>query len=97
MSMRNIKKSVISIFDIWKPSIAGRTARNVNYLKLREPQSIIWKLNFKILIYSVKDYVRHYAKREGEKLGTLSEYVKFCEVVDTNSQNKKGQNTRNRS
>jgi hypothetical protein len=35
-----------------------------------------WKHNFKILIDSVEDYARQWAKREKEDLDTLSEWVK---------------------
>jgi hypothetical protein len=44
--------------------------------KYREPKSINWKHNFKILMDSVEDYVRQWAKREKEDLNTLSEWVK---------------------
>ena len=39
-----------------------------------EPRSINWKHNFKILMDSVEDYARHWAKREKEDLDTLSEW-----------------------
>jgi hypothetical protein len=42
-------------------------------LKYREPKSINWKHNFKILMDSVEDYARQWAKRD---LDTLSECVK---------------------
>ena len=41
-----------------------------------EPKSINWKHNFKILMDSVEDYARQWAKREKENLDTLSEWVK---------------------
>ena len=44
--------------------------------KYREPKSINWKHNFKILMDSVEDYARQWAKREKEDLDTLSEWVK---------------------
>jgi hypothetical protein len=43
--------------------------------KYREPKSMNWKHNFKILMNSVEDYARQWAKRE-EDLYTLSEWVK---------------------
>jgi hypothetical protein len=36
------------------------------------PKSINWKHNFKILMDSVEDYTRQWAKREKEDLDTLS-------------------------
>jgi RAB protein geranylgeranyltransferase component A len=39
-------------------------------------KSINWKRNFKILMDSVEDYARQWAKREKEDLDTLSEWVK---------------------
>ena len=42
----------------------------------REPKSINWKHNFKILMDFVQDYDRQWAKREKEDLDTLSEWVK---------------------
>ena len=47
----------------------------------REPKSINWKDNFKILMDSVEDYVRQFAKRKKENLDTLSEE---CEAVYAN-------------
>ena len=44
--------------------------------KYREPQSINWKHNFKILMDSVEDYVRQWVKHEKEDLDTLSKWVK---------------------
>jgi hypothetical protein len=44
--------------------------------KYREPKSINWKFNFKILMDSVEDYARQWANREKEDLDTLSEWVK---------------------
>ena len=57
-----------------------------NYLpNLCEPQSINWKLNFQILMDSVENYDRQWAKREGEELDTLFRIGEGCEVVDTNT------------
>ena len=44
--------------------------------KYREPKSINWKHNFKILMDSVEDYARQWARREKEDVNTLSEWVK---------------------
>ena len=44
--------------------------------KYREPKSINWKHNFKILMDSVEDYARQWAKREKEDVDILSEWVK---------------------
>ena len=44
--------------------------------KYCEPKSIDWKHNFKILMDSVEDYARQWAKREKQDLDTLSEWVK---------------------
>jgi hypothetical protein len=44
--------------------------------KYREPQSFTWKKNFKLIMDSVEDYARRWAKREDFKLDTLSEWVK---------------------
>jgi len=44
--------------------------------KYREPKSINWKHNFKILMDSVEEYARQWEKREKEDLDTLSEWVK---------------------
>ena len=44
--------------------------------KYREPKSINWKHNFKILMDSVEDYARQWAKREKGDLDTLSEWVR---------------------
>ena len=46
------------------------------WTKYREPKSINWKHNFKILMDSVEDYAIQWAKREKEELDTLSEWVK---------------------
>ena len=48
----------------------------VNGPKFREPQSINWKFNFKILMDSVEDYAGHWARRKGEELDILSEWVR---------------------
>jgi hypothetical protein len=44
--------------------------------KYREPKSINWTHNFKILMDFVKDYARQWTKREMEDLYTRSELVK---------------------
>ena len=41
--------------------------------KYREPKSINWKHNFKIIMDSVEDYARQWENREKEDLYTLSE------------------------
>ena len=46
------------------------------WTKYRELKSMNWKHNFKILMDSVEDYARQWAKREKEDLDTLSEWVK---------------------
>ena len=54
-------------------SLREMFAKGPNY---REHKSINWKHNFKILMDSVEDYARQWAKREKEDLDTLSEWVK---------------------
>jgi len=44
--------------------------------KYREPKSINWKHNFKILMDFVEDYARQWPKREKKNLDTLSEWIK---------------------
>ena len=44
--------------------------------KYREPQNINWKQNFKLLMDSVEDYAKNWAKREKVEVDTLSEWVK---------------------
>jgi hypothetical protein len=44
--------------------------------KYREPKSINWKHNFKILMDSVEHYAGTWAKPKKEDLDTLSELVK---------------------
>ena len=44
--------------------------------KYREPQPINWKQNFKLLMDSVEDYAKDWAKREKVEVDTLSEWVK---------------------
>jgi hypothetical protein len=44
--------------------------------KYREPKSINWKHNFKILMDSVENYARQWTKREKEDLETLSEWMR---------------------
>ena len=45
--------------------------------KFREPQSVKWKYNFKILMDSMENYARQWAKREGEELDTLFERLRL--------------------
>jgi len=59
--------------------------------KYREPKSINWKHNFKILMDSVEDYARQWTKREKRDLDTLSELVEECEVAYTDLNLKKTQ------
>ena len=49
--------------------------------KYREPKSINWKHNFKILMDSVEDYARQWEKREKEDLDTLSEWAKSVRLL----------------
>ena len=44
--------------------------------KYREPQKFSWKYNFKLIMDSVEDYARSWAKQEDVELDTLSEWVK---------------------
>jgi hypothetical protein len=44
--------------------------------KYRQPQSINWKQNFKLLMDSVEDYARKWARLEKVEPDTLSEWVK---------------------
>ena len=44
--------------------------------KYREPRSINWKHNFKLIMDSVEDYARQLAKCEKEDIYTLSDWVK---------------------
>ena len=44
--------------------------------KYREPQSFSWKYNFKIIMDSVEEYARKWAKHEEVELDALSEWVK---------------------
>ena len=44
--------------------------------KYREPKSFSWKYNFKLIMDSVEDYARRWAKQEEEKTNSLSEWVK---------------------
>ncbi|MCU7801424.1 MAG: hypothetical protein KZQ70_15165, partial [gamma proteobacterium symbiont of Lucinoma myriamae] len=44
--------------------------------KYREPQSFTWRQNFKIIMDSVEDYARRWAKLEEVEENTLSEWVK---------------------
>jgi len=52
--------------------------------KYREPKSINWKHNFRILMDSIEDYARQREKREKEDLNTLSEWVKSVRSLYTN-------------
>jgi hypothetical protein len=45
----------------------------VPHSNIIQPKSINWKYNFKILMDSVADYARQWAKREKENVETLSE------------------------
>jgi hypothetical protein len=49
--------------------------------KYREPKSINLKHNFKILMDSVEDYARQWAKRKKEDLNTLSEWVNIVRGI----------------
>ena len=44
--------------------------------KYREPHSFSWKYNFKLIMDSVEEYARKWAKQEEVELDTLSEWVK---------------------
>ena len=44
--------------------------------KYRDPKSINWKHNFKILINLVEDYARQWTKREKKNIDTLSKWIK---------------------
>ena len=44
--------------------------------KYQEPQKFSWKYNFKLIMESVEDYARSWAKQEEVELDTLSEWVK---------------------
>ena len=48
----------------------------VPHSNIIQPKSINWKYNFKILMDSVADYARQWAKREKENVETLSEWLK---------------------
>jgi len=45
--------------------------------KYREPQPINWNPNFKILMDSIEDYARKWAKQEEVELDTLSDWVTY--------------------
>ena len=49
--------------------------------KYREPQSINWKYNFKILMNSVEDSAKKWTKQEKEEVGTLSEWFKAVRLL----------------
>jgi hypothetical protein len=66
--------------------------------KYREPKSINWKHNFKILMDSVEDYARQWVKREKEYLDTLSEWVKSVRsLIQIRIKRKLSGSMRNRS
>ena len=44
--------------------------------KFREPPAFTWRQNFKIIMDSVEEYARGWAKREEEDLDSLSEWIK---------------------
>ena len=44
--------------------------------KFREPQSFTWNQNFKLIMDSVEDYARRWARREEVEADTLSEWIK---------------------
>ena len=44
--------------------------------KFRPPRSINWRYNFKLLMDSVEEYARRWAKREKVDVNTLSEWIK---------------------
>ena len=44
--------------------------------KYREPQKFSWKYNFKLIMDSIKEYARSWAKQEDVELDILSEWVK---------------------
>jgi hypothetical protein len=50
------------------------------WTKYREPKSINWKHNFKILMDSVEDYARQWAKREKD-FDTLSKWMKSVREI----------------
>ena len=66
--------------------ISNESLRNVlaKGPKYREPKSINWNFNFKLLMDAVEDYAGKWIKREQDKeLDSLSEWGKSCEVVDS--------------
>ena len=44
--------------------------------KYREPTTFSWKYNFKLVLDSVEDYARRWAKEEEVELDSLSEWIK---------------------
>ena len=58
--------------------VANEKLRNIlaKGPKYREPQPINWKYNFKLVMDSVEDYARQWARREKDEVDTLSEWVK---------------------
>jgi hypothetical protein len=79
--MINIWVKVLNelIFSVWAQNDIFQRKymfMSVSTYIYRQPKSINWKHNFKILMDSVEDYARQWAKREKEDLDTLSEWVK---------------------
>ena len=62
--------------QLWSEYFYVCSTRGARQRAYRDPKSINWKHNFKILMYSVEDYARQWEKREKEDLDTLSEWVK---------------------
>ena len=46
------------------------------HLFYREPRSFTWKQNSKLILDSVEEYARRWAKKEDVEVDTLSEWVK---------------------
>ena len=44
--------------------------------KYRKPRSFSWKCNFKLIMNSIQEYARKWAKREEVELDALYEWVK---------------------
>ena len=44
--------------------------------KYREPQSFTWKQNFKLIMDSVEEYAKKWARKEDAELDSLSEWIK---------------------
>ena len=58
--------------------VITRDLKTINNTSLQHvfAKSINWKHNFKMIMDSVEDYARQWAKREKEDLDTLSEWMK---------------------